>query len=285
MKKLNYFLLILLISTSACRKTPKTEPGDNRIPTKPKIEQSTTADSSKLLHNEHMVLGTLYHQISAEYRAACIQAYNLAKLMLDKDLQDKQIDKHRVVVLDIDETVLDNSPYQAQCILQNISYPRRWDEWCNKAVAEAVPGALEFTKYARGNGVSVFYITNRKQHLKEATIKNLNRLGFPHADDEHVIMRTDESSKEGRRKALSEKYHIALFCGDNLNDFSHDFEKTNNKERLSALQDNEKEFGNRFIVLPNSLYGEWESTLYKQSTSPASDSLNRLARLKALKGF
>lgn len=284
MKKIHLLLFFILVSVSSCHKGPKSDSAEEQVTQTPPKERSQVIDSSSIYKNEQMVIGTLYHQISGEYRALCIQAFRIARMMLDQDLQDRQVDKHRIVILDIDETVLDNSPYQAQCIKQNINYPQRWDEWCNKASANAVPGALEFTKYARANGVSLFYITNRKEHLKAATIKNLNSLGFPQADDEHVIMRKDENSKETRRKSLAEKYHIALLCGDNLNDFSLDFEKNTNSERIASVDNNYTEFGKRFIVLPNSMYGDWETILYS-SSEIANDSLRKKARIKALKGF
>ena len=85
--------------------------------------------------NEYMVLSTLYQQKAAEYRALSYQTFNLAALMLDNDLADKRVDKHRVVIVDIDETVLDNSPFLGKSILENSSYPKYWNEWCSLAKA------------------------------------------------------------------------------------------------------------------------------------------------------
>jgi 5'-nucleotidase (lipoprotein e(P4) family) len=218
------------------------------------------------------------------YRALCYQAYNLGKIMLDKDLGDKDVNKHRIIILDVDETVLDNSPYQAQCILDNVNYPVGWEEWCNKAIADAIPGSLDFLNYARANGVSVFYVTNRKDVVKEATIANLKKLGFPHADAEHVITRSAENSKEGRRNALADKFHISLFFGDNLSDFSYVFDDKPNAERYDQVEKLKSEFGSRFIILPNSMYGDWELALYNMKKQQ-SDSLKSALRYKGLKGF
>jgi 5'-nucleotidase (lipoprotein e(P4) family) len=275
-------LFLALISLFACKRTEKPiEPESSKI-TQQEVQAKDT--SYKYFRNEYMVLGTLYHQQAAEYKAMCYQAYNLGKLLLDKDLSDKTIDKHRIIVLDIDETVLDNSPYQAECILENISYPTRWDDWCKKAEAKAIPGSLEFLLYARSNGVSVFYITNRKEHLKAATIQNLVSLGFPMADEQHVIMRTDENSKEGRRQNLADRYHISILFGDNLNDFTNVFEGKSNNEKLSDIDRLKSLFGNKFVVLPNSMYGEWELSAYSGDKNQ-SDSLKFQARRKALTGF
>lgn len=250
------------------------------------IEHLLRSDSAKLaeLRNEHMVMATLYQQTAGEYRALCFQAYNLGRLMLDKDLADKSIDKHRVVVLDIDETVLDNSPFQAKCILAGTSYPDYWEEWCNMASAAAVPGALDFLRYAVSGGVEVFYVTNRKIHLKEATLKNLTALGFPYADDKHLMMRTTDNSKEPRRQELMKKYHISLLFGDNLNDFTNTFENLDVADRDAETDREWKQFGSRFIVLPNAMYGDWETALYPKDRQ-MSDSLRFLARRQALRAF
>ncbi len=177
MARQKLLFLFLIMSLLACKRDVKQPEKDTD--SRHRQEVAIEEKQPQLYINEYMVLGTLYHQQSAEYKAACYQAYNLGRLLLDKDLADKNIDKHRVIVVDIDETVLDNSPYQAECILENFNYPVRWDEWCNKASADAIPGALDFLLYARSNGVSVFYITNRKEHLKQVTIQNLVNLGFP----------------------------------------------------------------------------------------------------------
>jgi len=242
------------------------------------------ADTQAALRNEHMVLATLYQQKSGEYRALCYQAFYLGKLMLDRDLTDKSVDKHRIIVLDIDETVLDNSPFQARCILEGTSYPEYWDEWCNRASAKALPGVLDFLGYAKANGVGIYYVTNRKVHLKASTLKNLNDLGFPDADEEHLMMRTSADSKEPRRQELLKKNHISLLFGDNLNDFSDVFEKKDPASRSAEVDRMNKLFGQKFIVLPNAMYGDWEMALYGNGQKQP-DSVKYSVRRKALTGF
>lgn len=275
--------LVIIISLTGCQRSHK---NDNTGKTT--VEQAEKVLANEALDvytNEYMVLGTLYHQQSAEYRALCYQAYNLGRLMLDKDLADKSIEKHRIVVLDIDETILDNSPYQAQCIIDDINYPTRWDEWCNKSSAKPIAGSLEFLNYARDNGVNVYYITNRKEHLRDATLKNLKEDGFPEAENDHLLMRTNENSKESRRKQLSDKYHISLLFGDNLNDFTNVFESLNsNTGKMNEVDRMKAEFGSRFIVLPNSMYGDWETALYDMNKKQP-DSIKFQLRHNGLKGF
>ncbi len=279
------FLMIGLAFAASCKQK---EPGENRVQTKSAVESSASfkQDSIRLaeLVNEHMVLGTLYQQKAGEYMALCYQAFNLGKLMLDKDLADKSIDKHRVIVLDIDETVLDNSPFQAKCIIDGTAYPINWDEWCNLASAKALPGAIDFLKYAKANGVGIFYITNRKIHLRDATIKNLMELGFPDADEEHVIMRTVDDSKEPRRQELLKKNHISLLFGDNLNDFSDVFENKKPEQRNAEVDNSRKLFGQRYIVIPNAMYGDWELALYGFNQKQP-DSVKYRIRRQALTAF
>ncbi|MBK6967149.1 MAG: 5'-nucleotidase, lipoprotein e(P4) family [Bacteroidales bacterium] len=284
MRPLAFLLIGLVLAVSCKQKDARTpQPQD-----KPVAELSTISggDSARLagIRNEHMVLGTLFQQKAGEYRALCYQAFNLGKLLLDKDLADKSIDKHRVIVLDVDETVLDNSPFQAKCILEGTSYPINWDEWCKLARAKALPGALDFLAYAKANGLSIYYITNRKAHLKEVTVKNLKVLGFPDADDEHVIMRTTLDSKEPRRQELLAKNHISLLFGDNLNDFSDVFEKKRTDERNDLVDDASKLFGQRYIVLPNAMYGDWELALYNFDQKQP-DSVKYRIRRQALTAF
>ncbi|MFH1120346.1 MAG: 5'-nucleotidase, lipoprotein e(P4) family [Bacteroidota bacterium] len=278
-------LIILLTFAVSCKQKDSAGSGNGNPARETVIGPSVEeADNNIMLCNEHMTLGTLFHQKSGEYRALCYQAFNLGRVMLDRDLADKSVDKHRIVVLDIDETVLDNSPFQAKCILEGTSYPVNWDEWCKLAIAKALPGAIDFLQYAKANGVGVYYITNRKAHLKEATVKNLKDAGFPDADPDHVIIRTNIDSKEPRRQELLKKNHISLLFGDNLNDFSYIFEKKDTEHRMAEVDNAAEMFGQRFIVLPNAMYGDWELALYNFNQKQA-DSVKFDIRRKALISF
>lgn len=283
--KRTIFLILTLTLVFSCKQKDARETSKQTKPAS-EIAGFSNQDSVKLaeLKNEHMVLGTLFQQKAGEYKALCYQAFNFGKVILDKDLADKSIDKHRVVVLDIDETVLDNSPFQAKCILEGTNYPLYWDEWCKLASAKALPGAIDFLQYAKANGIGIYYITNRKIHLKDVTIKNLKELGFPDADAEHVIMRTTIDSKEPRRQELLKNNHISLLFGDNLNDFSEVFEKKNPEHRNAEVDNVRNLFGQRFIVLPNAMYGDWELALYEFDQKQP-DSIKYRIRRQALTAF
>lgn len=231
----------------------------------------------------HMQLATLWYQQSAECRALYYQAYELARLRLDKALEISSKEKNAVVV-DIDETVLDNSPYQAWCILNGKNYPEGWAEWTSKAEAKALPGAVEFLNYAASKGVEVFYITNRKKKEMEATIKNLQKEGFPMADTLHVLPRTDVSNKESRRQKVAQNHKIVLLAGDNLNDFAEFWEKQSPSVRQAIADSLKTEFGRQFIILPNPMYGDWENALYKYEFNLTPTQKNSIRR-KFLNGF
>jgi 5'-nucleotidase (lipoprotein e(P4) family) len=216
-------------------------------------------------NNEYLVGSVLWTQSSGEARALAYQAYNFARILLDQDLRvNRKRRMKRAVVVDVDETVLDNSPYQAWIIKEHKSYPEKWTAWINRAEAAAVPGAVEFLSYARQRGVRVFYVTNRKPEEKEGTRANLIKLGFPEVTDETLLVREpDTSSKEPRRKRIAEKYRVVLLIGDNLNDFAEVFEqKKTVAERIAATEQSKALFGTRFIMLPNSMYGDWENAVY-----------------------
>lgn len=233
---------------------------------------------------EHNVMAVLWFQTAAEARALQYQAYNMARMMLDQDLVQTKTDKKRAVVVDIDETILNNSPYEGRAIRINRGYPYEWERWIDLAQAEAIPGSLEFLQYAASNNVDIFYVTNRKERDRKGTLENLRRLGFPQADDAHLLIRTEESSKEARRQYIARTHHIVLLLGDNLADFSHVFDKKSVQQRNDEVDRLKTEFGKRFIVLPNPIYGDWEDALYDYQTG-LPDSVKNVRRKQALKGF
>jgi 5'-nucleotidase (lipoprotein e(P4) family) len=222
----------------------------------------------------------IYQQTAAEYRALCLQAYNIARLRVDEALkkQKRNGQKPFAIVTDIDETILDNSPNAAHQSLQGKDYESSaWKEWSDMANADTVPGAFSFLKYASSKGIQVFYITNRKANERIATIENLKKYHFPNTDSMHLFTRVypDSSSKESRRLAGGKKYNVILLLGDNLGDFSAFFDTKHLAERRENVDKVSYEFGNKFIVLPNPGYGDWESSLYdlKRLTTAQKDSV------------
>ena len=232
--------------------------------TKSTTTQSTTQTKVEKLENiipkrEHSIQALLWQQQSAEYKALSHQAFNLAKIYLDKALINYN-KKPTAIITDIDETVLDNSPYNARMVRDDVNYTREtWNAWGREETAKAVPGALEFFKYANSKGVEIFYLSNRREEQKEETIQNLIKTGFPAVDSEHVLLRTDTGKKQKRRNIVLENHHVVMLLGDNLSDFSELFDDKSTKDRNSLVQKMKNDFGTKFIILPNPMYGDWET--------------------------
>jgi 5'-nucleotidase (lipoprotein e(P4) family) len=179
--------------------------------------QTTASAARQQADNEYQEGAILWTQASGEMRALTYQAFTLARMMLDRDLRiNRRSHMKRAIVVDADETVLDNSRYQAMLLKKRHNYDAQsWADWVNRAEATAIPGAVEFLRYATSRGVRVFYITNRKLIEKDATAGNLRKLGFPEVSDQTLLVRIDpkSSSKEPRRKSVNKKYRIVLLMG------------------------------------------------------------------------
>ncbi|NMM47473.1 5'-nucleotidase, lipoprotein e(P4) family [Marinigracilibium pacificum] len=224
---------------------------------------------------------TLWFQNSGENYLLYQQIYDLAKIRLINNLAASESDKPKAVVLDIDETVLDNSPYNAYLITQGESYKKEtWNEWASSGTAKALPGAVEFTKFAKSIGVEVFYISNRSVVTQDGTVKNLQAENFPNANDDHVFLKSETSDKTSRRNIVKENFEIILFLGDNLRDYSEIFIKP--EMSIHNMVDNHRdELMEKFIVFPNPMYGEWEAESFghdynqtdKEKTKKKKDSL------------
>lgn len=228
--------------------------------------------------SEYQMGATLWVQKSAEYRAAAYQAFNLARWQLDADLDKKNVKKlpkaerkrPRAIIVDIDETVLDNSPNQAAGIKTQTPFNSKdWTTWVDMRKAKAVPGAVEFLNYAVSKGVKVFYISNRDEMHKQATMDNLKAAGFLDISSENVMLRQKDSkgsnisTKTPRREHVAASYRVVLVMGDNLDDFSDVFELKSIADRFAEADKIKTEWGKRWIVLPNAMYGTWESAIYE----------------------
>ena len=239
-------------------------------------------------------------QNSAEYKQLTRQTYRMALSQLSVGMQDPKWsadevqvveggyeDKPPAIILDCDETVLDNSAYNARNIVLGTQYETAiWNAWCQEGQADAIPGALEFIKAAEGMGVKVFYITNRRDVVKEATIKNLKELGFP-AGEASVLTKNDDKNRDGtkvtRRATVAKDYRIVLMIGDNMSDLCTGMDVPNTNRRNEIALEKIDMLGSRWIMLPNPVYGSWQRALPKaekalhpkvNNEQPADDSEN-----------
>jgi 5'-nucleotidase (lipoprotein e(P4) family) len=225
------------------------------------VERVWSQDSTSVQSVDPKLLAVLWQQHSSEYRALCYQAFNVASERLD-EMKLKRRERYAIIT-DIDETLLDNSYYEATRIKQKDDFnPVAWKVWTDKSAAPPLPGAVDFFRKAKSKKISIFYISNRNVNEVESTVENLKRLHLPDADTAHMLFLKDTSSKESRRQAVLNNYKVIMLLGDNLNDFAIVFEKKSNLERHKAVDSLRSEWGLKFIVLPNAVYGEWENALY-----------------------
>lgn len=234
---------------------------------------------------DYLTAATLFVQQSAEYRALCYQAYALAKLRVaEYAANGGSTENPPAVVLDLDETVLDNSAYTAWQIEQNRAFDyETWAQWCDLGEAPEVPGAGDFLRYADELGITLYYVSNRDESALEATMRNMLALDMPQVKPEHFMLKTTTSDKTERRQAVEALgYEIILLIGDNLGDHHERYDKVSNDQRRNYVDEDRDRFGERFIVLPNPLYGTWEGAIYNFDRSISDDQRFQLRR-EALK--
>ena len=227
----------------------------------------------------------LWQQQSAEYRALCYQAFNIAALRLKEIAKSKKHNKHFAIITDLDETILDNSYLQAELIKNGLLFTEGfWKQWTNKSAATAVPGAVEFLQMAKQKGINIFYISNRDTDEVKTTLINLQKLNLPDADTAHMLFESNTSSKEIRRQIVMKKYKVVMLLGDNLNDFTQAFEKKSDDDRKAETDKVREEWGKKFIVLPNSSYGEWENAIYdyERNLTPEQKEIKRMEKLSGI---
>lgn len=222
---------------------------------------SCTPEKSDNNINQHPINAILWQQHAAEYQALVHQAFNIAKAQLEIHLANPlQTDKPLAIITDIDETVLDNTPYNAKMALLGKDFDKQsWLDWGLQKSAKPLPGALAFFNHVAEKGIEIFYISNRYVEQTDETLENLHALGFPYANAAHIFLKDSVSGKEPRRNTVENKYEILLLLGDNLSDFSKVFDDRAHGKAHENVTKYQAAFGKRFIVFPNPIYGHWET--------------------------
>lgn len=268
-------LCLALLAATGCQRadTPKTA----TPAAKPAAAQPAAVPADDNLN------AVLWMQTSAEYKAATLQTYRAAIAQLDRALKDPGWDalvpEERgnaakglppAVILDVDETVLDNSPYQARLIARGEEYNEvTWDAWVAEKKAKAVPGVVEFARAAEARGVTLLYLSNRAEHLQEATLANLRAVGLPVKDDSVFLglgtfvegCEQQGSEKGCRRRLAGQKYRVVMQFGDQLGDFAEIVSNTP-AGRQALFEKHRAWFGERWWMLPNPSYGSWEPAVF-----------------------
>jgi 5'-nucleotidase (lipoprotein e(P4) family) len=222
--------------------------------------------------SEVLINSVLWVQNSAEYRALCYQSFNFARVAVERKLETiKNSEKPLAVVFDLDETLLDNSYYQAKLIQKQVAYNDdsfQWkSDWTLKGITPAIPGAIAFTNFLYDNGIAIVYISNREEDEKDITLLNMDHLGFPAVKPENVKFNSIKGpgSKSERRNEVMQRYNVILLVGDNMADLSDNYEgrigiKGNNwsDNRFACVDSDKNRFGVDYIVIPGPMYGKWE---------------------------
>lgn len=257
---------------------------------------TTTKIISATDHADYNFNSTLWMQTSAEYAANSLQTYQTASRNLPLLLADKNHsaaleqtssfeELPPAIILDIDETVLDNSSYQAKLVLEGLNWsPESWDKWIALKQAGAIPGAVNFIHFAQKMQVKVFFVTNRACEKREGnpdpcpqkqeTVDNLKSIGIKEVTSNSVLFKHDiltqtsaknwTSEKKSRREYVAEKYHLIMLFGDNLGDFiAHVSKNISNKLRMEITYKNGYRWGYQWYMLTNPTYGSWLNALKK----------------------
>lgn len=220
--------------------------------------QTKNQTNNQTINSENLLNAVAWYQQSAEMTATYYQAFNTAKKQIPINIEKSTSKLPKAIIVDIDETMLDNSPFEVYLIQNNLKYTKElWNQWVNLKQAKALPGALDFTIYAQKNNVEIIYISNRNIKNTNITIENLKNEKFPFADNKHVLLKDTTSDKTNRRNIITKKYDIIMYIGDNLRDFDEIFKQKNQNNRKNIVKEKNNLFGTKYIILPNPMYGEW----------------------------
>lgn len=231
---------------------------------------------------------------SAEQHALYIQAFELAKLRISDFLKNPDpaaAGKRLCVITDCDETILDNSAFNAWLTRWGRSFNLvAWNEYCNARISLATAGAVDYARWVRAQSVEIFYVTSREYVARKATADNLAQLGFPIPDEDkaddpaidpvnpsqslaRLFVRDTKinsatTGKYEQYKFIEEKmgFYPILWTGDNLGDFASTYRFSSHKydhaKRLSEASTTDlAKWGKRWIVMPNPVYGDFLTSL------------------------
>jgi acid phosphatase len=223
----------------------------------------------------------IYLQTAAEYRACCSTIYKCAELRLQTILESSRPRAEMpAVVMDLDETVLDNSAFQTFLYKNNLEYTSDlWDDYEQNYPQDVslIPDVKHFIDRAEELGVTIVFISNRSELHRASTKSALDRLGINTSGPlVQLYMRPKDgnSDKSARRERAAAKYNVLMYFGDNLRDFSESFKAASLpmnptpddclkaiRQRQASTDDALCHWGLDWFAIPNPVYGEWESLI------------------------
>lgn len=289
-------MLTALALLTACSAAPTSS-------VKPVISTTTAPTAASVVVPNDNLNAVAWSQMAIEHDLIYLQTYRDAQSRLLAALKDPHWDAlpkddrttplkglKPAIVLDIDETVLDNSPYQARLVQSGGQFDEvGWAAWCKEENAHALPGAVEFTQFAAKHGIAVIYISNRAKDLDAATLDNLHKAGLPVSGVDAflglgtVVPNCEQAGSEKgcRRQLVGRNYRVLMQFGDQIGDFV-DVSANNAEGRQKAMAPYLSWIGSRWFVLPNPTYGSWEPALFNNDWSAPHDE-QRQQKIKALR--
>ena len=224
----------------------------------PVLSATATAAERDLCEPKAYEMALRYQQKSAEIMALQLQTYRFATERFNEKVKDLKTPENYAVVMDLDETVLDNTPLLVRDTEQCHDYTKwdTWSDWEKQGKPGLIPGAKAFLDHVNQSNVRIYYVSDRMQENKADTLRTLKALGLPQVSDESVLL--DTVSKEERRQSILKKQQIVMLFGDSLPDFAVQFKNKKPSEQQRELVEASKaHFGDDWIVLPNAAYGAW----------------------------
>jgi 5'-nucleotidase (lipoprotein e(P4) family) len=237
----------VLAAGSGCRSTSAIAPAAP-VAAPPPVTAPAVPDSIKWVRT------------SAEYVALVEQVYRLATAHVESEARSREPGRW-AVVLDADETVIDNSLYQEERAKAGLGYSEEsWDAWVKRREAVPLPGAAPFLAHVRQLGGRIAIVTNRLQtqcddttavFVKYALVFDAmlcRQNGTPSDKNPRF-----EAVAAGRTPAGSGPLDVVAFIGDNILDFPRLSQAVRGQGTTAFTQ-----FGVRFFLLPNPMYGSWQ---------------------------
>lgn len=209
-------------------------------------------------------MGLRYQQQSAEIMALQLQTYKFAQQQLNENLTQRETNRKSAIIIDLDETVLDNTPLLVKDLKKCHDYTEwdTWGDWEKNGEPSLIPGAKDFLNFVNNQHITIFYVSDRSQENKQATINTLNRLGLPQVNSDHVLLAN--KSKQLRREDISHQFQVIMLLGDSLADFAAEFKtKKPTSEQRKLVEQQRQKFGTQWIIMPNSSYGSWSHSKLK----------------------
>ena len=222
---------------------------------------------------------------SGEAKALRYQTYNIATERIKQLAKEHEGEENLAVILDIDETVLNNYYYLAKKFLDYDDFKdMSFSEWFREESSTLIEGAKSFLNTANELGIKIFYVTNRSYEVEEESINNLLKFNLPYADEEHVLTANETSDKIFRIDSIRENHNVLMYLGDNLGDFPEEFYHKSNEERSEIVDNIYDKFGTQYFILPNTIYGDWDKAIYDYDNSKSDEELIRL-RIEAIDNY